>query len=667
VYDAESGRKYLLYSTASSEALGSTVTFRPDRQTWQYEFDDLIVDVSLILPRMHAGYVMKLEITPGSGNTTRHWFVYQELRAFAGLNMWATEADYDLEGRAAWCKSGKGEHGVALGSTCEMKQVNLGLDGEYATDIMIKALVAAGDGGNPATAYFARAFGDTISNARENLAPLLESPQTLESETETWWNGYLDEVPRLETPNETFNTAVHWTWANFRMNRIDVPIGVAPPGITPVNNCNLKHGPVVSGDHQLQESIQLLHDPKPAREMMLCWMRETRKSGMIGPGIRPNGKAVPGNYVSDTSWFCGILQKYLLNTGDSDLLGENIGEGKTVLQRLEEAVDTQLEYRNPDTGMFPNAAEIARFMDEKTSGSPGGLGSLSEAQTRFRGGAGSYYSGTSATVYGGLLAITEIEELVGNNERSTRYREAAEEILQAIRKRCWNEELQLFCDLNPDGSFHEYMGMDGWVTGLYANTVHRPGGVATEAQASKLAEWCNHPDFVSDFGLLTLARSSPYFDPNNWKGRNSGHNFYPSNQLPAGLYAHGCYEEAHRQLFKQFRLLGENAGLGPRYRGESYNPDTGEIPVWRFKNYPGCFHALTSIYEGVFGLRWTIEALTVHVNSPWPRAKLSNLRVRGKLLDLELTKDEILIATVDGIETARSETRRLSLPWESFA
>lgn len=666
VHDAGTGRKYLPYSTSSSDAEEGEVIFRPDRQIWRYRFDDLTLVFSLILPRLRAGYLVKVEIIPGSGNTSRRWFVYQELRAFAALTMWATEADYDLRGGEVWCKNSQRKHGVAMGSTCETIDVSLGMDGEYATDIMAKAVVETDQSGTPATAFFARAFGDTIPEARRNLGPLLSSPGGLEAETEAWWNQYLGEVPRLDTPDETFNKTVHWTWADFRMNRLDVPIGFAPAGLCPSNNCSLKLGPVVSGDNQLQESIQLLHDPKPARDMMLFWMRETRKSGMMSPGIRANGLDQPGDYVSDTAWFCGVLHKYLLNTGDDGLLHEDVG-GTTVLERLEEAVDTQLAYRDKETGLFANAAEIGRFAGEKSSDKSSGLGSLSEAQTRFRGGSGSYYSGTSATVYGGLRAMAEIEELAGNRERAAGYDQLADEILQAIRERCWNEDLGIYCDLNPDGSFHDYLGMDAWITGLSANPVHRPGGVATDAQAARLAEWCNHPDFVAELGTLTLSRNSPYFDPKNWKGRNSGFNFYPSNQLPAGLYAHGCYEEAHRQLFKQFRRLGENAGLGPRYRGESYNPDTGEIPIWRFNNYPSSLHALTSIMEGVFGLRWTNQALTIDVHSPWPWMRLSNLRIRDSLLELDLQEDGTFIARIDGNQVAQSSNRKMEIPWEEFA
>lgn len=666
VYDADTGRKYLLYARESSGARSSIVNFKPDRQIWRYEFDDLTIDISLLLPRVRPGYLFKLELIPGDNNTSRRWFVYHELRAFQGNLMQATEADYELASGTVWWKSHKSGHPEAIGSSCDAETINLGQDGPWATNIMAQVVVERDGQGEPVIAYFARAFGDTLQCARDGLAEMLATPEKLETETEAWWKQYLDEVPCLDAPDETFCETFLWSWANFRMNRIDVPIGKCPAGICPSNNVSLKLGPVASADNQLQEALQLWHDPLPARDMMLYWLRETRKSGLISPGLRHGVDSILGNYVSDTAWFCGLLHKYLLATGDLALLDEDVG-GKSVLQRLEEAVEAQLPFCDKQTGLIPHAAEHSRFEGETPTGKPSGLGALSEAQTRFRGGAGAFYSDTSATVYGGLLALAEIEGLAQNSEHSDRYRQLAEAMHAAIQKHLWNEDLGFFCDLRPDGSCSDYVGKDGFITGLFANPVHRPGGVATKAQAEKLAEWCNHPDFVSEFGVLSLARSSPYFDPMNWKGRNSGFNFYPTNQIPAGLYAHGCYEEGHRQLFKQFRRHGENGGLGPRYRGESNDGDTGEILPWRFNNYPSNLHALTSVVEGVFGIRLINDALTVHVNSPWPWAKLSNLRIRQSLLDLELTEDGKLIATINGEEAARSDDGKLVLPWELFA
>ncbi len=120
------------------------------------------------------------------------------------------------------------------------------------------------------------------------------------------------------------------------------------------------------------------------------------------------------------------------------------------------------------------------------------------------------------------------------------------------------------------------------------------------------------------------------------------------------------------QLFKLFRRLAENAGVGPRHRGEGYNGDTGEILACRAGNYPVVLSALNSVIEGVFGLRWTNEALLVHVNSPWPWAKLTNMRIRNSMLDLELTTEGSLVAKINGKEVASSAVRRVELQWSLF-
>ena len=124
-------------------------------------------------------------------------------------------------------------------------------------------------------------------------------------------------------------------------------------------------------------------------------------------------------------------------------------------------------------------------------------------------------------VYGTLVVLAEIEELAQNMEKSGEYRRMAEDLKEAIRKHLWNEKLGIFIDRRPDKSVSDYIGIGGLITGLFANHVYRPGGLATPEQAERLAAWCSHPDFASEFGTLCLARSSPYFDPADYKGYNS--------------------------------------------------------------------------------------------------------------------------------------------------
>ena len=92
MYDDDTGRKYLLDCPRSSGAQDATVNFRPDRQTWRYEFDDLSIDVTLILPRLLPGYFFKLQLTSKNGNRTRKWRIYHQLRGRLGDMLRATEA-----------------------------------------------------------------------------------------------------------------------------------------------------------------------------------------------------------------------------------------------------------------------------------------------------------------------------------------------------------------------------------------------------------------------------------------------------------------------------------------------------------------------------------------------------------------------------------------------
>ncbi len=664
VYDAESGRKYLLYTTKETGALETRVSFRADRQTWHHVFDDLTVEVSLFLPRLHPGYFYKVMLHPGPGNSTSRWHVYHEIRAHHGANMEGTEPGHDVRGGKAWWKCHKLEYPEAIGASADADDVNMGMDGPTTAGIMIRHVLEREGSADPGPLYFARACADTLDEARTGLDRLLDDPERHEKETAAWWETYLNEDPRLDVPDETFCRTFLWSWPNWRCNRIDIPDSGGPAGLTKSNNLTLKSGPQLGGDRLLDLPVELLHDPQASRDTLLYWLKATRKKGLLAPGVRDNGVPGIGNYASDASWMCGWLQKYLLTTNDLALLSEEIGEGITVLERLEDAVESQVAFHDKETGLIPNAAEHDR-MGHDQKDRPITLGTAHEAVMRYRGGAGYFYSDTSATVYGSYVAMAEIQKRVGNEKRAAVFRKYAEDLGEAVREHFWSDEINFFTDLNPERTQNGYLGIGGFITALFSNPSLRPGGLATGEQAQAVADMCNHPDFVADLGVLTLARSSPFFDPVPYKGRNSSFNFSPTNQIPAGLYAHGCYEEGHRQMFKQYRRLGENAGLGPRYRAEAYDAE-GHIIPWRFQNYPANLNILSTVIEGVFGIRWTEDALSVFVNSPWPWAKLSNLRVRGKMLDLDWAEDGTLLATIDGKEAARSSESRLTLPWNIF-
>jgi hypothetical protein len=67
IYDKLKGKKYYLSSLPESGVKKSKVVFRPDSQIWRYEYEDILITVTLILPRLMPGYLLKVEIKQLAG------------------------------------------------------------------------------------------------------------------------------------------------------------------------------------------------------------------------------------------------------------------------------------------------------------------------------------------------------------------------------------------------------------------------------------------------------------------------------------------------------------------------------------------------------------------------------------------------------------------------
>lgn len=673
IYDIVKDKKYYLSSLPASGVKKAEVVFRPDRQIWRYEYEDIKIDITLILPRLISGYLLKVEIKPISSakgcSERSRWIICHELRGFHGKSLKVVEAEYDTYRGMVWFKSNKEKNGEAIGSTLDAHSIDIGRDGLYASDIMVMTPFKCGLHEKQTACYFARAFGDTALEAKGSVEKLLSSPEKLEIETMDWWNSYLNGIPYIDTPDEAFSKNILWSWADFRMSRIDVDDGIVPSGMFYCNNGFISVEKALFTIDQMEaEAVQLLNDADPARKLILLLLINTHQTGMLSGGFI-SGREYKKTYACSLAYTCGLLHKYILNTGEIALLSEDIG-GVTVLRRLEDALEAQLSYRDDDTGLFrtdnetfSKAEDTDIDVSEKIVMRPN-----MESVTRYRGGPEVFKNDCNATIYGSFVAMSEIEDIIGDNQKSARYAQIAKDLKESIQKYLWDDKIQFFTDKMKDDNMglNVYRGIGGFVTGLFSNHVLRPGGLADDQQSKKLAKWCGHEDFTNEFGVFSLARNHPYFDHEDYKGFSGGFDMHWCNQVPAGLYAHGCNEEAHKQLFKLFERLNWNGGLGPRYRGEAYNSFTGEIIKWRFQNYPMVLSALSSIYEGVFGLRWKKAGLIVEVNSPWPWVKLFNLKIRKSVLDLEFSKDGMLSAVIDGDKAIKAEGNKLELYWNMF-
>ena len=131
----------------------------------------------------------------------------------------------------------------------------------------------------------------------------------------------------------------------------------------------------------------------------------------------------------------------MVTTGDSGLLDETYDGETTVLERLEEALEAQLAYRDEETGLYFVEGEVD--VQEWTQQ----LGPVLEGQSRFREGGKGFYCDCNGAMWGTLVAFADLEDIAGNDDRGRAYREMAEELRERICKELWNPEVQFFVDV----------------------------------------------------------------------------------------------------------------------------------------------------------------------------------------------------------------------------
>ena len=440
---------------------------------------------------------------------------------------------------------------------------------------------------------------------------------------------------------------------------------MAPAGIFVGNNGSLKPGlSAGAGDHTQAGAINLLYDPQIQRELMLVILRNTRKTGLLVPGIH-KGEPMERSYPSSMASISGLLHKYVLTTGDIALLNEDIG-GISLLQRLEEALEAQLAYRDDQTGLFRTDNELPTDANN-VKGFSGGFGPNQENVTRFRGGAGTFYNDTNGVVYGKPSWLWP---------RSRRLRKDRTNGTGTCGwPRSWERPFSSTAGVRICSSSATWTRRAARTT-TWVSADSLPACSRTRLTApagwrhQRKRKGCRPGAAIQISPVTTVSHRWPAAAPTSTRTTTRATTAVltctGATKSRLGLYAHGCLEEAHIQMLKLFRRLGTNGGLGPRYRGEVYQPDTGEIVPFRFPSYPCILSALTSVIEGAFGLRWTTDGLAIDTQTPWDWASLRNLRIRGCKLDLVLSAGGKLTARIDGREAASSAEGNLLLPWEVF-
>lgn len=194
-------------------------------------------------------------------------------------------------------------------------------------------------------------------------------------------------------------------------------------------------------------------------------------------------------------------------------------------------------------------------------------------------------------MYKELLAMAELAETLGYDDKHTLYAQQAEQLKQAIRRCCYDERNGFYysVDLNlmpidPNQWLHSGFPRN-WDTliqriDVWSGFLAMWAGIATEEEAKRMVEenYKNPLTFYSNYGVRSLSRSEKMYqivesgNPSCWLGPIWG----IANYLVfRGLLRYGYEAEARELLDKTVEMFGRDIeACGEMH--EYYHPDTGE-------------------------------------------------------------------------------------------
>lgn len=229
--------------------------------------------------------------------------------------------------------------------------------------------------------------------------------------------------------------------------------------------------------------------------------------------------------------------------------------------------------------------------------------------------------GSSGSIYLNCLMAKELEamaylsERLGMNASAIIYREERENLIQAIRKHCYDERDGFFynVDLNlrevdfSDGEFYHRGMPRHWDCliqriDVWSGFMALWAGVATDEQAKRVVErYRDKKSFNCEGGIRTLSAQEKMYrivasnNPSCWLGPVWGISNYLTFR---GLLKYGFMEEAREICERTIKLLGRDIIRNGEMH-EYYSPDDGE-PVINpgFQNWNMLVLNMIDWYEG---------------------------------------------------------------------
>lgn len=428
------------------------------------------------------------------------------------------------------------------------------------------------------------------------------------------------QVPRFESDNVSLVHFYDRSLVPLLMNRWEV----AEFKLNPFYSTGSVRGGCV-GDYlwNVGECAELLSyfDPAATKAHIRQFLETGVKSGF---GFCPiNGTMLHPDYFYPINQekVIGLTYHYIRNTGDVDFLNETIGKG-TIL----DAIVSQALYL--DDLSKPVALVDYNICD------PQHKGGLSHLELRTPIGALNYTNimpDLNGRRYLNYVLAARLSELAGKPRPDLIERAQALKI--ELKRQLWDVDKKWLVykmpDAQPPVTGHRYTVQMYYLLG---------SGVLDNEQESGLLSHLNEKEFLSEYGLHSLAKHDPaYFQADVDNGGPGACTCFPLN-IAKTLYIMGKPKQAE-DILKRILWWGERMP----YWGDSFYADTLR---YREETPLQCtIDAITGaqcIIFGMFGIRPDFDG-SITINPSLPafarHISLTGVRLRNQVFDVTVTDD----------------------------
>ena len=468
------------------------------------------------------------------------------------------------------------------------------------------------------TIFFIFSIGSRDDAMKQNIE-LAGNPEAVFNEAYSIYDQRVDELyqklPRFDSDNASLVRFYDRSLAPFLMNRWDV----TEFKLNPFYSTGSVRGGCV-GDYlwNVGESMEILSvfDPDATKAHIRQFLETGVKTGF---GFCPiNGSRLHRDYYYPINQekVIGLTYNYIRNTGDVAFLNENIGGGLILDSIISEAL------------YLDDMSKPVALVDYNTC-DPKRRGGQSHLELRTPLGKLNYTNvmpDLNGRRYLNYVLAARLSELAGKPRIDLL--ERAEALKVELKKQLWDADEKWFVYKIPDSmppvSEHRYTVQMYYLLG---------SGVLDEEEESGLLSHLNENEFLSEFGMHSLAKQDlAYFQPDVDNGGPGSCTCFPLN-IAKTLYVMGKPLLAEN-ILKRILWWGERMP----YWGDSFYADTLR---YREETPLQCtIDAVTGaqcIIYGMFGICPNFNG-SIKVNPSLPsfasQISLTGVRLRNQVFDI---------------------------------